>query len=402
MKRNVKKRLISTICCALALWMAMTVPVTAVADDISDAQARQEALRKENEELEATLDALREDEAKAREYQTALADKISVTEQKIDAARDAIAAMDKGISALEAKLEASRQEYQDTIDLFAERITALYKSGNISTLEILLDSSSLSDFIMRQEMLSAVARHDQQLMEKIEEYLNKTQADREELSDLRAQEAETKKEQEAAFDELEGLYEENAALLSQLEADEYNAQAQIAANEEEDAALEEQVQELIRKKNEEEELLRQQAQNNGSISVPTAPGIDGFSPCWPLPGYGVGSITGHFGDIYDNGPHNGLDIGANYGSPIVAAESGQVLSAEYHWSWGNNVLIWHNGTFSTRYAHMSSMAVSAGQYVEKGDVIGYVGSTGYAFGNHLHFEVYYNGVRVDPDPYLGI
>ncbi len=402
MRKNRKKRLLSVLCCALALWLAL--PASVAADDISDAQAKQEALRKENEELEAKISALKNDEAKAREYQAALADKISVTEQKIDAAREAIEVMDKEIATLEKKLDMSRQEHQSIIDLFSKRVRALYKSGTtVGTLEILLNSDSFSDFAMKSEMLSCVTRHDQELLNKVEEYLKLTRADREELTKLRAQEGETKKELESAREELDVLYEENTALLSQLETDEINAQAQIDANEEEDAALEERVQELIRKKNEEEEQRRQQAQNNGgSVSVPTAPGIDGFSPWWPLPGYGVGNITGHFGDMYDNGPHNGLDIGVPYGTPIVAAESGQVLSAEFHWSWGNNVLIWHNDTFSTRYAHMSSIAVSAGQYVEKGDVIGYVGSTGNSKGNHLHFEVYYNGVRVNPDPYLGI
>ena len=163
-------------------------------------------------------------------------------------------------------------------------------------------------------------------------------------------------------------------------------------------------------------MQNQQVQNGGSDGgegatqpsggtgvEPVTPGLQsGFSPIWPLPGVGVGSITGHFGDMYFNGPHNGLDIGAGYGTPIVAAQAGEVISAQYHWSWGNNVLIWHNETFSTRYAHMSSIAVSAGQYVEQGQIIGYVGSTGESFGNHLHFEVYYGGSRVDPDPYLGI
>ena len=117
---------------------------------------------------------------------------------------------------------------------------------------------------------------------------------------------------------------------------------------------------------------------------------------WPLAGYGYGSITQYYGGMYSGTPHKGLDIGVPYGTPIYASESGQVLSAEYHWSWGNNVLIWHNGTYSTRYAHCSSLAVSAGQYVEKGQVIGYVGSTGQSSGPHLHFEVYQNGTRVDP------
>ena len=116
-----------------------------------------------------------------------------------------------------------------------------------------------------------------------------------------------------------------------------------------------------------------------------------------MSGYGTSYITQYYG-----GGHNGLDIGAPYGSAIIASESGQVLSASYHWSWGNNVLIYHNGTYSTRYAHMSTIAVSDGQYVEKGQIIGYVGSTGNSTGPHLHFEVYQDGDRVDPGPYLGM
>ena len=234
--------------------------------------------------------------------------------------------------------------------------------------------------------------------------------------------ADSKKAIEAAQDELEVLYEENDLLVASLEGQQADAQEQIAANEAEDAELQAQLEALIAERNRQEEekrqqaLQNQQAQNGGSDGgegatqpsggtgvEPVTPGLQsGFSPIWPLPGVGVGSITGHFGDMYFNGPHNGLDIGAGYGTPIVAAQAGEVISAQYHWSWGNNVLIWHNETFSTRYAHMSSIAVSAGQYVEQGQIIGYVGSTGESFGNHLHFEVYYGGSRVDPDPYLGI
>ena len=168
------------------------------------------------------------------------------------------------------------------------------------------------------------------------------------------------------------------------------------------------LQALIEQRNEEERKRREEAEKNtanggGGDVPPVTPGMsDSFQPIWPLPGISYGNITGHFGDMYDNGPHNGLDIGADYGTPIVAAQAGQVISAEYHWSWGNNVLIWHNQDYSTRYAHCSSLAVTPGQYVEQGQTIGYVGNTGYSFGYHLHFEVYYGGSRVNPDPYLGI
>lgn len=121
---------------------------------------------------------------------------------------------------------------------------------------------------------------------------------------------------------------------------------------------------------------------------------------WPLPGYGYGSITQYFG----NNGHKGLDIGVPYGTPIVASRSGKVMVANNYDSWGDSwgyyVAIYHDSTYSTLYAHMSSVAAYEGQWVNKGDVIGYVGSTGNSSGNHLHFEVYQNGTRVDPSQFV--
>ena len=339
-------------------------------------------------------------------------------------ARATIEEMNGKIKELEARLSLSEEKYQGTIDAFKERLKALYVSGgsSLGTLEILLDSESLSEFFTRQELVEVMAQRDQSMLDQLDAYMEETQGDREELVAAQQEVADSKKAIEAAQDELEVLYEENDLLVASLEGQQAQAQEQIAANEAEDAELQAQLEALIAERNRQEEekrqqaLQNQQAQNGGSDGgegatqpsggtgvEPVTPGLQsGFSPIWPLPGVGVGSITGHFGDMYFNGPHNGLDIGASYGTPIVAAQAGEVISAQYHWSWGNNVLIWHNETFSTRYAHMSSIAVSAGQYVEQGQIIGYVGSTGESFGNHLHFEVYYGGSRVDPDPYLGI
>lgn len=387
---------------AFALAVLTVLPARAVAQTIDEVEARREELRRENAELEERIDALKEDEAAALEYQGALEEKIDLTEQKIDTARAAIELMDQEIRISEERLDVSRREYQSTIDMFAQRIKALYKAGSVGTLEILLDAKSFSEFTLKSELLSCVTKHDQKLLDKIEEYLEQTKKDRENLQKMREKEAETKKELESSEKELKGLYEENEAVLASLGEKQKKAQEAIAANEEEDAELEERLADLIRQKNEEEEKRKQQAEQ-GIVLNPPSPGMhDGFSPWWPLPGYGPQDITGHYGDMYDNGPHNGMDIGVPYGTPIVAAQAGQVISAEFHWSWGNNVLIWHNDTFATRYAHMSSIAVSAGEYVEQGQVIGYVGSTGYSFGNHLHFEVYVDAVRVAPEPYLGL
>lgn len=409
---------------ALALAVLLMLPVRTLATTIDEVQNRQEELKQENEDLQAKIDALKEDEEAALAYQEELTGKIDENEQKIDQARATIEEMNGKIKELEARISLSEEKYQGTIDAFKERLKALYVSGgsSLGALEILLDSESLSEFFTRQELVEVMAQRDQSMLDQLDAYMAETQSDREELVAAQQEVADSKKAIEAAQDELEVLYEENDLLVASLEGQQAQAQEQIAANEAEDAELQAQLEALIAERNRQEEekrqqaLQNQQAQNGGSDGgegatqpsggtgvEPVTPGLQsGFSPIWPLPGVGVGSITGHFGDMYFNGPHNGLDIGAGYGTPIVAAQAGEVISAQYHWSWGNNVLIWHNETFSTRYAHMSSIAVSAGQYVEQGQIIGYVGSTGESFGNHLHFEVYYGGSRVDPDPYLGI
>ena len=115
---------------------------------------------------------------------------------------------------------------------------------------------------------------------------------------------------------------------------------------------------------------------------------------FPVPDY-VG-ISTRFGQ----GGHRGVDLRAPYGAPIYACDSGTVVEAGWHYSWGNYVKIDHGNGMATLYAHCSSLAVSAGQGVARGQVIGYVGSTGYSSGNHCHLELYIGGSLTDPMAYI--
>ena len=118
--------------------------------------------------------------------------------------------------------------------------------------------------------------------------------------------------------------------------------------------------------------------------------------CWPLPGHTY--ISCHFGEVdaFGNAGHRGTDIPAPEGTPILAAHSGTVLVSGWNDSYGNQVLLDNGAGLSTRYAHMTQTAVTAGEAVTAGQVIGYVGNTGDSTGFHLHFEVMQGGVRVDP------
>lgn len=417
-KRNLR---IASGVLAMALLVSTNVFATTTAEydaqisEIKEKQAQNEA---EAEELNAQLESLRSETADAQAYQETLVAQIENYQESIDLARERIDELNSSISTLEDEIEKADVEYADTFEQLKVRLNALYTSGGeLTTLEILLDSTSLYDFSVRSEAIQGVTRHDKQLMEEIKAYMLQTQEQRDELSVQKEELAEQKKDLESKQSELQVLEEENQRLIEELQLQSAEAENLIAENEAESQDYLAQLDSLIAQRSEQaarEEEERQQAlenqQNQGGGSSDAGSSSSGSSGSsgssndssvlntgdlsfsWPLAGYGYGSITQYYG----NNGHMGLDIGIPYGTPIYAAESGQVISAEYHWSWGNNVLIWHNGTYSTRYAHCSSLAVSAGEYVQKGQVIGYAGSTGNSTGNHLHFEVYQNGSRVDP------
>ena len=111
-----------------------------------------------------------------------------------------------------------------------------------------------------------------------------------------------------------------------------------------------------------------------------------------------GPVTSEFGPRW-GGFHPGIDIAPGYGTPIEAAKDGVVAFAGWMSGYGNFVIIDHGGGFATAYGHQSRLAVSDGQVVSAGQVIGYVGSTGFSTGPHLHFEIRVNGTAVNPRSY---
>ncbi len=414
MKITRKRRL---TCLIMAVVMLLMMPLEAMARTTEEVKAEQEALEAERQELQARLEQLKEDTAKKQEYQETLQKQIEVLEDQIRTARNDIEELNASINELTMKLDASEEEIADTIGQFKERVAAIYRAGSVSSLEILLNSNSLSDFTMRSEMLSTMSMRDQELINKIAEYMDATKDEREECEAEKKLVADLKKSMEHKQKELDGLYAENAQAIADLEGRQNDTNHALEQNAEEIQKRDEEIQRLIeeeRKRQEEEERRRQEAAANGSYSeiggggetgnvdwVPdgTTNGVSGFNPTWPMPG--VTYISDEFGGSRG---HGGMDIAGASGTKIVAAESGTVIRSHmadsWGWGWGYHVYIYHNDTYSTLYAHMSATAVSTGEYVTKGQVIGYEGSTGDSTGPHLHFEVWQNGTRVNPRPFL--
>ena len=372
--KNIKNKTLFKII-ALLLCFSLTVPqlapyiaeaatISQIEAEMDDIEAKQEKLKKEKDAIQAEIDKLAAEEGKAQEYADAIKEKITIIESKIDETNNSINTLNDNIKLIEADLEEQRLYYNDTMEQLKVRIKALYKMGDVGTLEILMNSTSLYDFSLKAEAIERMTQHDKELMSEIQEYINATKEERDLLEEQKKTVAVLKVSLEIDQEELGKEYLEYAKVIASLQQQQSEKQELINEIEHEDAKLEAEIQDLIaekkrieeeerkkreeeeRKKREEEEkkkqeqMQQQQGSSGGTIyNPPTSGSSGGLYGVWPVPGYGLSYITCYFG----NG-HNGLDIGAPYGTPIVATADGEVLSASYHWSWGNNVLIYHNGT----------------------------------------------------------
>ena len=401
------KRITAAVLSALLLCAA---PLSYADDTVADMEAKQTELANKKADLENKISSLESQEADKTEYLTLLSEKIDTIKEQIDTANSDITVLNTSIKKLEKELSDSADQISDTMELLKKRLAVLYSAGcTVGTLEILFNSESLHDFSMRAEAVSTITRHDKQLIDTVAAYMNETKAQREELEKEKAALADAKKLYESSEEELKQLESDNTALLEQIRSDKSSAETELSRTEEEEYVLANMMSAKIA------EMQQQMAQAKATPTptpVPTVeptptptpvpqPSYDddysGESFAWPVPGWtGVSCAFG-------NG-HYGMDIPASRGTPIVASRSGRVMTAngsdDWGYSWGYYVSIYHDSTYSTLYAHMSSVAVSEGQWVNKGDVIGYVGDTGYSFGDHCHFEVYQNGTRVDPSQFV--
>jgi murein DD-endopeptidase MepM/ murein hydrolase activator NlpD len=287
-----------------------------------------------------------------------------------------------------AELVIARQNYRSLKLVLERRLVSIYQDNPPDTMAILLSARSLGQLTSQLDLARSISDHDRRIAHQVKTFRDKTAAMRRQTGRIRARMwAETKtirhrtmearwarnrlvssrnrlsSAREAKKHALEGVRESKAAWLREV-AHLQAAQAAIAA--------------------------RIRAAGSTTAGAPTPSGLS-----WPVSGV----ITSGFGYRWGS-LHPGIDIAAPIGTPVHAAASGTVIYAGWEGGYGNFTMIDHGGGIVTAYGHQSAIAVSNGQQVSQGQVIGYVGSTGYSTGPHLHFEVRVNGTPVDPMGYL--
>jgi peptidoglycan DL-endopeptidase CwlO len=294
------------------------------------------------------------------------------------------------------RLEKLRSHLKRALVALRDRLVAMYEAGSPDVISVLMGSSGLDDLAARTEYLDRLHGMDEAVVGRVRELRNQVRT-----IVLRLRDAKDRIEaaRDAIASEEQALATARTALQSHqrelvsARADRVSALAQISENEEE---LDGSVAAIQGK-------IAAQLSATGSVPLPAGPIQGGGSGLiWPVDG----PVVSPFGPRTINGSyeyHPGIDIAVPEGTPIRAAAAGTVIFTEPEASsggYGNYTCIDHGGGLSTCYAHQTSFAVSAGQSVSQGEIIGYSGCTGYCFGPHVHFEVRINGSVTDPMGYL--
>ena len=396
-----------------------------------------------------------------------VAEKIAMTNVAIQETIDKIYKLEADILDLEVKIketereiERLKKEVEKNTKLLEERLVVMYKKGSVSTLEVLLSSKDINDFLSRQTMMGTITKHDKELIatlksdkEKLDKLVielngqkvsleiakEKAVAERFVLEEqkeyqdqlfreLQAQEG-VKNEQiaslRASAEEYENYLNQNITQkralednisnatneISQLEAEIEaslaeieNKEAELSAAEEEERAarIKAQQEEYARKQ---EELKRLSAEKEASKqeSAPSVSETSSTRLAWPAATSYITSYYGYRSNPFGYGPsewHGGVDIAGPHGTSIYAAGSGTVTHAGWWGSYGNLIIIDHGNGMETRYAHLSGFSVSVGQSVSRGQYIAPMGTTGRSTGPHLHFEVRIGGETTNPLNYI--
>lgn len=410
------KRIISCIICLI---MVLGCVITATATNVDSIKDQQAALEQQSAEYQAILDQKNAEVEKQQEYVDALVGKVETVTQEIQLSHQKIDALDDEIAEKTKQINAKNAEIEENMDILRQRIKTIYIAGEVSSLEIIMGAKNFSDFLDKVQLVKSVSNHDEELINEIQAQLDVINAEKEELQADKVELQEEEKNLKAKQDELNTLLDENKDTLANLQEESDDILHQLTMTEEQISQLDAELQEYYR------QLQAQQQQQQGSSSSGGGSSSSGGSSSgggtsvtppagggyvWPCPGFTY--LTSRFEEWRGYYNHGAIDIagGGIMGASVVAADSGTVVatctSCPHNWGknyscgcgggYGNYVWINHGNGKETVYAHLTSVAVSTGQYVSAGQYLGTVGSTGHSTGAHLHFETRYNGVKYDP------
>lgn len=401
----------------LVLFSSVQGLLPASASSISDLQQKQTKLKQQQTQVAEQIKTLKNNKEKQVQYKNALQSQISNVQQQIDNLNQQISDLDSQITQRETQIAGKQKDIDANYQKLKQRLYALYLTGEASNLEVVLNAKNIMDLADKAEIMQAITDHDTDLINTLKSEIESVKTQENQIRENRGAVAAARTEYDQKQNELSGLVAQTNQVIAQLSSSQSSAEAQsrqLAAQENAaEGAIDQWYKNYYASQHNSGSSSNSGGNSNGTAGrsngggSASAGGSGGYVSSghftWPVPS--CTNITRPFGDRSVGGTfHKGIDISGPgvYGSPIVAADSGRVIQAGWgnygsgYGGYGNVVAIDHGGGFSTLYGHMSGVAVSRGQQVSKGQVIGYVGSTGQSTGPHLHFEIRVNGSAVNP------
>ena len=398
---NKKTQRIIVIIVAAALLLSVMLPVLSVfaqagvtKSDIQNIKNELSDIQAQKKEAEDRLKSIRNDLSKAKEQVELIQNQVLLTEQEINASQAMLDQYDSQIAVKESEIAELERQEEEQYQEFYQQVRWMEETGGVNYLSILFEANSFADMLDQAMLIGDIMEYSNGIIEKLKATQRDLDMAREALQTDRDAQAMVQQDLEAKRDELENKRSQAQQLLNQIAASEseYAKEAKELADSE--AKINKELKDAERKYA--AQLAALEAQQNANINMTSG---DWY---WPLPGrYKISSLFGGRIDPIngrrDN--HTGTDIPAPGGTPIYAAKDGVVTTVNTNKnasSYGYYCIISHGSGYATLYAHQNQVPiVQEGQTVQKGQVIGYVGTTGRSTGNHLHFELRVTGVRND-------
>ncbi len=406
--------LLSLVSTALIV-MVHAASSSEIKSKLADLRAKQAEIQKQSDELEKSI-AENKDQTKTLVGQKAEIDQeMEMSRQKIENLNEQIQQLNLLIAEKQTELEASVAKEEALQKQYKARLRSMEETGSVSYWSILFKASSFSDLLDRVDMIREIAESDQLMLKQLSAATQAVETERADLEQQKLDLQQTEDDLAVEQAELETKRAKADTLITQMQVEYASLSDEFLAAEADEAAVREQI-----KKTETDyfnALAKEQAaaaaaaaaankasnSNNSSASSSGGASSGGFA--FPL-AYSTGVTCAYGPRVHPiNGNksfHYGVDLAAGMSTEIYATKSGTVTGATYGEANGYYVTINHGDGYSSIYAHMTNYVVSAGDSVKQGQLIGYVGTTGWSTGPHLHFEILYNGSNVNPMNYISL
>ena len=383
-----KKKFWMILLCVVLVtaFAASGFPAASAESSLDDMNKELQSLANQESKLQSQIDKAKAQKSQQQATKAQLDSQVSNLNAQIKLYNDKIALLTRNIADKDALITQKEAEIDQNLDLFKDRLRAMYMTNESTTLGIFLGVDSFFDFLTRTEFLQAIARHDNDVVNQMITAKKAVEAAKAQVESEQADLAASKAAMEQTKQTLNTKISEANQQIQNIAAEEAAYQANYKELQKEEAAVQAQITQFY-KDHPSEGIL---ANTNFG---------------WPLPGYTY--ISSPYGWRFNNTDfHTGIDItGGNVlGKDIVASNAGRVIFVTRTYvpgkSYGEYLIIDHGGGYSTLYGHCSAIYVNVGDIVQKGQRIAAVGSTGWATGPHLHFEIRINGATQNPSNYV--